>query len=145
MVTVRRVLKERYRSPWDVITGVTWQSLMKDRIQPFLFIYSFIYYLFIYFCFLGPYLQHMEVLRLGVTTAASLHYSHSNTGSKPHLRPTPQLMAAPDPQPTEQSQGSNLCPHGRSGSLTAEPQWELQNPNFSHSVYMMGKQSVFHF
>ena len=30
-------------------------------------------------------------------TAAGLHYSHSNTGSEPHLRPTPQIEAMPDP------------------------------------------------
>ena len=30
-------------------------------------------------------------------TAASLHHSHSNTGSEPCLRPTPQLMATPEP------------------------------------------------
>ena len=30
-------------------------------------------------------------------TAASLHHSHSNSGSKPSLQPTPQLMATPDP------------------------------------------------
>ena len=29
--------------------------------------------------------------------AAGLHHSHSNTGSKPCLQPTPQLMAMPDP------------------------------------------------
>ena len=29
--------------------------------------------------------------------AASLHQSHSNGGSEPRLRPTPQLMAMPDP------------------------------------------------
>ena len=29
--------------------------------------------------------------------AASLHQSHSNSGSKLHLRPTPQLMAMLDP------------------------------------------------
>ena len=29
--------------------------------------------------------------------AAGLHHSHSNSGSKPHLQPTPQLMAALDP------------------------------------------------
>ena len=29
--------------------------------------------------------------------AAGLHYSHSNTGSKPRLRPTPQLTATLDP------------------------------------------------
>ena len=30
-------------------------------------------------------------------TAAGLHHSHSNTGSEPRLRPTPQLTAALDP------------------------------------------------
>ena len=30
-------------------------------------------------------------------TAASLRHSHSNIGSELHLRPTPQLMAMPDP------------------------------------------------
>ena len=30
-------------------------------------------------------------------TAAGLRHSHSNTGSKPRLRPTPQLMTMPDP------------------------------------------------
>ena len=29
--------------------------------------------------------------------AASLRHSHSNARSKPHLRPTPQLTAMPDP------------------------------------------------
>ena len=29
--------------------------------------------------------------------AAGLHHSHSNVGSEPHLRPTPQLTATPDP------------------------------------------------
>ena len=30
-------------------------------------------------------------------TAAGLSQSHSNARSEPHLRPTPQLMAMPDP------------------------------------------------
>ena len=30
-------------------------------------------------------------------TAADLHRSHSHAGSEPHLRPTPQLTATPDP------------------------------------------------
>ena len=35
-------------------------------------------------------------------------------------------MATPDPQPTEQGQGSDLHPHGCcSDSLTTEPRWEL--------------------
>ena len=29
--------------------------------------------------------------------AAGLHYSHSNAGSELRLRPTPQLIATPDP------------------------------------------------
>ena len=49
--------------------------------------------------------------------AASLRHSHSNVGSEPHLRPTPQLMATPDPKPTEQGQGLNPYPHGYSSGL----------------------------
>ena len=45
--------------------------------------------------------------------ASSLCNSHSNAGSKPPPWPAPQLMAMLDPYiPTEQGQGSNLCPHG---------------------------------
>ena len=29
--------------------------------------------------------------------ATGLHHSHSNVGSEPRLRPTPQLTATPDP------------------------------------------------
>ena len=45
-------------------------------------------------------------------TAAGLHHSHNNAKSEPRLRPTPQLMAMPDPQPTERGQGLNPQPHG---------------------------------
>ena len=48
---------------------------------------------------------------IGAATA-SLHHSHSNAGSEPHLQPTPQRMAMPDPQPTEGGQESNPHPHG---------------------------------
>ena len=48
--------------------------------------------------------------QVGVT-AAGLCHSHSKAGSKPCLQPTPQLTAMPDPQPTEQGQGSNPQPH----------------------------------
>ena len=43
----------------------------------------------------------MEVPRLGVEPElqlTGLHHSHSNVGSKPPLRPTPQLMAMLNPQ-----------------------------------------------
>ena len=33
--------------------------------------------------------------------AAGLRHSHSNPGSKLSLQPAPQLMATPDPRPTE--------------------------------------------
>ena len=44
--------------------------------------------------------------------ATGLRQGHSNAGSEPCLQPTPKLTATPDPQPTEQGQGSNLQPHG---------------------------------
>ena len=34
------------------------------------------------------------------------------TRSELHLRPTPQLMAMPDPKPIEPGREWNLCPHG---------------------------------
>ena len=43
---------------------------------------------------------------IGVT-APGLSHSHSNTGSEPHLQPTPPLTAMPDPKPTKQGQGLN--------------------------------------
>ena len=53
--------------------------------------------------------------------AAGLCHSYSNTGSKPHLRPTPQLTAILDPQPTERGQGSNLHPRSsRRGAVVNE-------------------------
>ena len=44
--------------------------------------------------------------------ATSLCHSHSNARYEPRLRPTPQLTATLDPQPTERGQGSNPRPHG---------------------------------
>ena len=55
--------------------------------------------LFIYFCFLGLHLWHMEVPRLGVESELGLPAYTTAT-------------ATPDPQPTEQGQGSNPHPHG---------------------------------
>ena len=42
-------------------------------------------------CLSGPHPRRMEVPRLGVELVAALCHSHSNTGSKPCLRPPPQL------------------------------------------------------
>ena len=44
--------------------------------------------------------------------AAGIYHSHGCMGSEPYLKPTPQLTATSDPQPTEQGHGLNLCPHG---------------------------------
>ena len=40
-----------------------------------------------------------------------LHHSHGNTRSEPNLGASLQLVALPDPQPTERGQGSNLHLH----------------------------------
>ena len=45
-------------------------------------------------------------------TAPGLHHGHSNMGSEPCLKPTPQLTAVPDPKLTERGHGLNLHPHG---------------------------------
>ena len=49
--------------------------------------------------------------------AAGLRHSHSNVGTEPCLRPTSQLMATPDLQPTEQGWELNLCPYGSQSCL----------------------------
>ena len=75
----------------------------------------FFFFFFFSFCLLRatPVAYGSSQARGGIgAVAASLHHSHSNAGSKPHLRSAPQLMAMPDPLPTEQGQGSNLQPHG---------------------------------
>ena len=71
--------------------------------------------LFLFFVFLGPHLQHMEVPKLGVQSELQpLAYTtfHSNSGSELHPQPTPQLTATQDPQPTERGQELNPSPHG---------------------------------
>ena len=61
------------------------------------------FYLFIYLLFRAAssaYGGSQARGRIGAV-AAGLGHSHSIAGSEPLLRPTPQLMATPDPQPTE--------------------------------------------
>ena len=57
-------------------------------------------FLFLFFAFfraaLEVYRGSQARGRVGAA-AASLHHSHSNAGSKLHLKPTQQLMAMPDP------------------------------------------------
>ena len=62
-------------------------------------------YLFIYFCLFAiswaaPAVYGGSQARgqIGAIATGLRHtHSHSNVGSEPHLQPTPQLMATPDP------------------------------------------------
>ena len=59
-----------------------------------------------------------------IATTVSLH--HSYLRSKPCLWPTPQLMAAPDPQPTDWGPGSKLMSSWiLIRFISTVPQWEL--------------------
>ena len=90
----------------------TQEACISGAFLLFLFIYLFIY--FVLLPFLGPLLWHMEIPRLGVKLEPQpLAYARATATRdlKPHLQPTPQLMATPDPLPMEQGQGSNLQPH----------------------------------
>ena len=79
-----------------------------------------VFFLFVCFCFFFLLSFRASVVAYGRSrvrgwigaVATGLHHSHSNLGSEHHLQPTPQLMATPNPQPTEQGQGSNLHPYG---------------------------------
>ena len=84
--------------------------------KQYFYFYLFIY-LFLSFCLLraAPVAYGGSQARgLIGAVATSLHQSHSNAESEPHLRPTPQLTATPDPQPTDRGRGLNPKPHGPS-------------------------------
>ena len=71
-----------------------WLTVLSSLISFFLFFFFFL------FAFsraaLAAYGSSKARGRIGAI-ATSLRQSHSNEGSKPHLRPTPQLMAMLDP------------------------------------------------
>ena len=61
-----------------------------------------------------------------VAVAAGLHHSHGNVGSKPHLPPTPQLMATPDPLTHQARTGIEPASSWMLDRLvSAEPSWEF--------------------
>ena len=83
--------------------------------QKYLFFLFFVCFVFVFFAisWAAPVAYGGSQARGQIgAVAASLHQSHSNTRSEPHLQPTPQLTETPDPLPTEQGQGPNLQPHG---------------------------------
>ena len=96
-----------YYSMMEVFLNVgrpsRWAPL-SNSLFPFDFSFSFLFFL------LGPHPQHMEVPRLGSTWSCSCQ----PTLQPPQrgIRPTPQLTATLDPQPTERGQGSNPRLHG---------------------------------
>ena len=55
-----------------------------------------LFFFFFFFFFLGPRLQHKKFPRLGVELELHLP-AYTTAGSELHLRPMPQLEAAPDP------------------------------------------------
>ena len=66
-----------------------------DNLKYLLFIHLFV---FLPFLELHPWHYGGSQARGPIgAVAASLHQSHSNSGSEPHLQPTPQLMATLDP------------------------------------------------
>ena len=70
----------------------------RDRIF-FSFLFFSFFLSFFFFFFLGLHPQHLGSQARGQieAAAASLHHSHSHTGSEPCLQPLPQLKATSDP------------------------------------------------
>ena len=91
---------------WARLTGtppgnVSFQ--MEANTLRHLLVFIFFIFCFLFFCLFAvswaapmAYGGSQARGRIGAA-AISLHHSHSNAGSKPHLRPTPQLMAMLDP------------------------------------------------
>ena len=64
----------------------------------FFFFCSFIYiYIYIYSLFRATPAAYGGSWARGLTGAGAASLYHNNTGSEPHLWPTPQLIAMPDP------------------------------------------------
>ena len=70
------------------------------RCTCYYYYYYYYYYYFVFWPFLGPLLQHMEVPRLGVQSELqppAYGGATATWASKPCLQPPLQLMATPDP------------------------------------------------
>ena len=107
--------EEEYSSSPSIFLQSTTGSPSFIYLFMYLFIYVFIYFYFFFFPRTTP--TAYGGSRLGVELELQLPaYTTVTTTWDPscvcNLQPTPQLLATPDPQPTEQGQGSNLQPHG---------------------------------
>ena len=92
----------------------------------------------VFFFFLWPHLQHVEVPRLGVKSVitAGLHHSHSKTRFEPHLRTTLQLVATLDPYPLS----SGMKPASSQDTMLGS---NLLSLNRNSSIFLI--QSIYHF
>ena len=98
--------------PWTFCMLQAWP---KNNVDKYVLPLSFFFFFFFFWSFFraAPAAFGGSQARGPIPAVATcLPHSHSKARSQPCLRPTPQPMATPDPQPTEQAQGSNLCPHG---------------------------------
>ena len=81
---------------------------------PFIML-CFLFRFFVFFCFLGPHLRHIEVPRLGVELEPQL-LAYVTATVMPDLSRVCYLhhssQQCQNPQPSEGGQGSNLHPHG---------------------------------
>ena len=76
-------------------------------------------------------------------TSAGFCHSHSKIGSELSLQPVLQLMALPDPWPTEWGRGLDPCLHEYSQFVPSVPRWELPYHTFDHYlVISFWKQEV---
>ena len=75
------------------------RELMDDQIQTSALWDLYFSFFFSFFFFRAIPVAHGGSQARGQmgATASSLDHSHSNVESQPHLRPTPQLKAMPDP------------------------------------------------
>ena len=86
-----------------------WRKLHSSQSVPFFFFFGF--WLFAFSRASPMQYRGSQTRGLIGSIITGLCQRHRNTWSKPHLQPTPQLTATPDPQPTEQGQGLNPQAH----------------------------------
>ena len=123
----------RPHSQWYFVTIVLEKPMQRMKIGLWfvisLFNMTFCFVLFCFFCFFraAPTAYGVES-RLQdqiEATAAALHHSHSNTGSKPHLWHTPQLIAMLIPNPLRRPGITPATSWMLVGFTSAVPQLEL--------------------
>ena len=85
----------------------------RTRVRTWVSLSLSLFFFFFFFAFWATRIAYGSFQAWGRirAAAAGLHHSHSNSGSKPCLQPTPQLTAALDPQPSERGQEMNWHPH----------------------------------